>query len=111
MKRLPTHEDVAWRLTGQDSLQLRLEVLRGRKSSIRAVFTVSLIGFLPLDPVTEIAIGECFKRPAALAVRTRKAVVIHQRVETVRLAIPDVPDERTMTKQLAVFLKELVPEP
>ena len=58
-----------------------------------------------------MAVGQRLQRAAALAVRTGEAVVVHQRVEPVEAAVPDVPDEGALVEKLAVLLEETVAQP
>lgn len=109
--RLPAHEDVVGRLPGEDLLELALQVLGRAQASIRAFFTFPLVGPLPLDPVAEVGVGESFESASPVTVRAGKLMVVHEGVKAILSAIPDVPDEGTVMKELAVFLEELLSKP
>ena len=85
--------------------------MRRGEPAVRALDVLVPVGLLARDPVSEMAVGQRLERAATLAVRTGEAVVVHQRVETVAAAIPDVPDEGTLVEELAVLLEETVAQP
>ena len=66
---------------------------------------------LAVDPVAETGIDQLLQRVPTLAVGPSEAVVVHQRVEPVSAAVPDVPDKGPVMEQLQVLGEELVAEP
>ena len=111
VKRLPANERVVGRLAREDLLQLSLQVLRRGQPAVGAFLPLALLCLLPVDPVAEVAVGQRLKRAATLAVRAGELVAVDQRGEPVLVAVPEVPDEGTVVKELAVFLEEPVAQP
>ena len=111
MQRFPAHEDVVGRFTLQYLDELSLQMLGVGEARVCAFNARLLIGALPVYPVAEIRVNQLFERPPAFAVRCRKAVVINQSVEAVATAIPDMPDEGTLMKQLAMLSEEAIAQP
>ena len=95
----------------ESSCELLLQVPRRREPPVRSLDAVVPVGPLPGDPLPEVAPRQRLERPATLAVRTCKPVVVHQGVESVAAAVPDVPHEGALLEKPAVLLEEAVAQP
>ena len=106
-ERFPADEEVVGRLAGEDVRQLGLEVLRRGDARVRTLNAGLLVGTLPVDPVAEVRVQQLLQRAPSLAIRRGQAVVVHQRMEAVAAAIPDVPDERPLTELPSLALRDV----
>ena len=78
------------------------------RAAFAALHTVTLAG----DPLAQVGVGQALQKPPTFAASFAKLVVVDQRMEAIAFAaVPDVPHERTVMEQLAVFLEEAITEP
>lgn len=108
--RLPADEDVEGGFAFDDGDEAFLQLQRCGEATLGTALAAFYAVLLTGDPVAEVAVGEGFQQPPAIAFG--KLVVVDQSMETIALAaIPDVPDEGAVVEQLAVLFEELVAQP
>src|SRR6266545_4351645 len=105
LHRLPPHEDTVGRLTLKNEFELVLQLVGGKEPGFNSTLVSRQAVLLAFDPVTEVRVGELLQLP------TIKLMVVDQGRESVAATIPDVPDERTLMKQLTVLIEETIAQP
>src|SRR5258708_1467562 len=86
-------------------------MLRCNQPAISPFETRLLVGALSVNPVPEVGVDQGFKRALPFTTGTGEFVVIDECMEPVATAIPYVPYERTLVKQLTVLCKKAVMQP
>lgn len=105
IQRFPADKDVMGSFTRKDQLQLFLEGFGSGKAFARTVNAVLHILLLAAYPVAHIGVGEGFQ------IFVIQLMVVDQSGKAVAQAVPDMPDEGAMLKELAVLGKELFAQP
>ncbi len=105
IERLPANEDVVGGLAFENFHQLGLQRLGGAEAFGGSGFVGLGVGFLGVNPVAKVGVGELLERGVV------ELVVVHDRAEAVLAAVPNVPEEGAVVKQLGVLLEELVAQP
>lgn len=104
-ERFPADENVVGGLAFEDFGKFCLEGLGGSEAFGGSRFVSLGIGFLVVDPVAEVGVGEFLERGVI------ELVVVHQDTEAVFAAVPNVPKEGTMVEELGVLLEKLIAQP
>ena len=100
--RFPAHKDVVGCFACKDKLQLFLESFSGSKSLLRAIDTTGDVLLLAVDPIAHIGVDK------GLQILAVELVVIDQHRKSIWQAVPNMPDEGAVMKELAVLGEELI---
>ena len=105
VERFPADEEVVGGLAFEDFGEFRLQGLGGTKALGGSGFVCLGIGFLVVDPVAEVGVGEFLERSVV------EAVIVHEHAEAVLAAVPEVPEEGAVVEELAVLVEEFIAQP
>ena len=94
VERFPPDENVKGWLSSEDLLELILKSQRCSKEAICTFLAILLVRSLPVDPATQVRVGNGFQRPPSFTAGTGQLMSVHETVESILVAVPDMPDER-----------------